>query len=138
MYAVIATGGKQYRVTEGALIQVETVEGEPGQQVEFEDVLFVGNEAGSQDDLPALDKVKVVGTILEQGRGDRIIVFKFKRRKMYRRKQGHRQYLTFLQIDQVSAGGKKSSEKSAALKPVDDAPQTTETTEKPEAEAGEE
>ena len=119
MYAVIATGGKQYRVTEGARIRVEKMEGEPGQQVEFGDVLFVGDDDGSQGKLPPVAKVKVIGTILDQTKGDKIVVFKFKKRKMYRRKQGHRQLLTSVQIDQVAAAKAPARKKKAASKPAD-------------------
>ncbi len=132
MYAVIATGGKQYRVTEGARIRVEKIDGEPGQQVEFGEVLFVGDEDGSRDKLPPPDKVKVVGTILDQAKGDKIVVFKFKKRKMYRRKQGHRQLLTSVQIDQVAAAKAATRKKKADSKSVKKEAQA------PAEEAGEE
>lgn len=113
MYAVIATGGKQYRVSEGDQIEIERVTGEPGEDIEFPDVLFVGSEEGSEADLPKPDKVKVVGKIVDQKKGDKVIVFKFKRRKMYRRKQGHRQLLTSVQIETISSGAAAAEKASA-------------------------
>ena len=101
MYAVIKTGGKQYRVTEGDLLKIEKVTGEVGESVEFEEVLMIAN--GEQIDVgrPVLPSTSVVGEIVEQGKGKKIIVFKSKRRKGYRKKQGHRQLYTLLKIKEI-------------------------------------
>lgn len=113
MYAIIETGGKQYRVREGDRIDVERLEGEAGETVAFEQVLFVGGES-PRVGSPAVDGARVSGTIVEQTRGDKIIVFKFKRRKMYRRKAGHRQYLTGVRIDQIDVPGVARKPKAEA------------------------
>jgi len=101
MYAVIKTGGKQYRVTEGDLLKIEKLTGEVGESVEFEEVLMIAN--GEQIDVgrPVLPSSSVVGEIVEQGKGKKIIVFKSKRRKGYRKKQGHRQLYTLLKIKEI-------------------------------------
>lgn len=101
MYAVIKTGGKQYRVTEGDLLRIEKVTGEVGEAIELEEVLMIAN--GEQIDVgrPVLTESRVVGEIVEQGKGKKIIVFKSKRRKGYRKKQGHRQLYTLLKIKEI-------------------------------------
>ncbi len=101
MYAVIKTGGKQYRVTEGDLLKIEKVTGEVGEAIEFEEVLMIAN--GEQIDVgrPVLTESRVLGEIVEQGKGKKIIVFKSKRRKGYRKKQGHRQLYTLLKIKEI-------------------------------------
>lgn len=100
-YAVIRTGGKQYRVSPGARLTVEKLVGEPGQQVEFAEVLMRGNGESVEIGAPLVDGAAVRGVILEQDRGPRILVFKKKRRKNYRRRMGHRQYETTVQITSV-------------------------------------
>ncbi|HSR66366.1 MAG TPA: 50S ribosomal protein L21 [Acidobacteriota bacterium] len=100
MYAIIRTGGKQYRVSEGDSIKVEKLDGEVGDSVDFEEVLMVGGDDGVQVGAPTL-KGKVSGTIAEQGRGKKVIVFKFKRRKMYRNRRGHRQDYTRVDIEKI-------------------------------------
>ena len=102
MYAVIETGGKQYRVSPGDVIHVEKLDGDAGSAVEFDKVLAVSTDAG----LRAGQEVagtKVRGTIQEQGRGDKVIVFKFKRKKQYKRTQGHRQSFTAVSISEILA-----------------------------------
>jgi large subunit ribosomal protein L21 len=97
-FAVIRTGGKQYRVTSGSVVTVEKLAGEPGQTVEFTEVLARG--AGPQVDVgtPLVDGARVTGVIVRQDRGERILVYKKKRRKNYRRRQGHRQYETTVRV----------------------------------------
>src|SRR5262249_44485155 len=101
MYAVIETGGKQYRVTPGEAVEIETLNGNVGDQVEFGRVLAgVGGEtvkAGS-----AADSVRVKGTIVAHGRGDKTLVFKFKRKKQYKRTIGHRQNYTRVAVDEIA------------------------------------
>ena len=101
MYAVIKTGGKQYRVAEGDLLRVEKIKGEVGAVVEFDDILMIVNGERVEIGRPILSDSKVVGEIVEQGKGKKIIVFKSKRRKGYRRKKGHRQQYTALKIKEI-------------------------------------
>ncbi len=115
MYAVIETGGKQYRVQPGDLIQVEKLTGGAGEQVNFDRVLLIGGES-VQVGGPSVAGATVTGTIVEQTKGSKIIVFKFKRRKMYRRKQGHRQKLTAVRIDEISQESGESGADAAASK----------------------
>ena len=101
MYAVIKTGGKQYRVGEGDLLRVEKIEGEIGEIVEFEEILMIANGERVEIGRPVLNDSKVVGEIVEQGKGKKVIVFKSKRRKGYSKKQGHRQQYTVLKIKEI-------------------------------------
>jgi large subunit ribosomal protein L21 len=101
-FAVIRTGGKQYRVTPNSVLKVEKLEAEAGATVTFHDVLAVGSEAGLTLGAPTVPGASVSATVLEQARGDKIIVFKKKRRQNYRRKRGHRQRLTVLRIGEIA------------------------------------
>jgi large subunit ribosomal protein L21 len=103
MYAVVQTGGKQYTVREGDLIQTERIEGEVGDLVELKEVLLVGGEKRFKIGTPKVSKARVVGKIVEQGKARKIVVFKMKRRKNVRRKRGHRQLYTKLMISQIKA-----------------------------------
>jgi len=99
MYAIFITGGKQYRAAEGETIFVEKLEGEAGQEVVFDQVLLVGDKVGT----PLVEGAKVTGTIEKQGKGKKIIVFKMKAKKNYRKKQGHRQAYTKVLINKIEA-----------------------------------
>ena len=101
MYAVISSGGKQYRVQEGDLLRVEKISGEVGDKVSFDKVLMYSDGENATVGTPLLEKASVNGHIVEQGKAKKIIVFKYKRRKRYRRKQGHRQQFTAVKIDQI-------------------------------------
>ena len=103
MYAVIRTGGKQYRVAPGDVLKIEKVAHENG-AVEFGEVLAVSGDAGSFEQ--SLDGAKVTGTVVGEGRGEKILVFKFKRKKQYKRMQGHRQSFTEVKINEVLVNGK--------------------------------
>jgi large subunit ribosomal protein L21 len=103
VYAIVRTGGKQYRVEAGATIYVERLEAPVGQKVTLEDVLLVGGEGEVRVGSPSIDKATVVGTVLDQGRDRKIRVFKFKKRKHYRRTRGHRQSFTALRIETINA-----------------------------------
>ncbi|HDS16544.1 MAG TPA: 50S ribosomal protein L21 [Proteobacteria bacterium] len=103
MYAVLRTGGKQYRVASGDLIEIERVAGEAGDTVEFAEVLSLIDDSEVKVGTPLLEGVLVKGEIVSQKRGDKILVFKSKRRKGSRKRQGHRQELTQLRITEVSA-----------------------------------
>jgi len=98
--AVIRTGGKQYRVSEGETLEVELLSGNPGDEVEFADVLLVGGDSPKVG-TPTVAGARVTAQIVGQGRGERQVVFKFKRRKRYKRKNGHRQYLTEVKITSI-------------------------------------
>ena len=100
-YAVVRTGGKQIRVSPGEAVRVEKLPGAVGDSVEFSDVLLVGGEEGARVGTPTVPGAKVVGTITGQDRGPKLIVFKMKRRKRYRRKQGHRQAYTEVRVDKI-------------------------------------
>lgn len=102
MYAVIVTGGKQYKVSPGDLLPVEKLAAQPGDTVEFDEVLMVGQDDGPLVDRAQLEGAKVIGRVEEQGRAKKVIVFKFKRRKGYRRKRGHRQYLSRVRINEIT------------------------------------
>jgi large subunit ribosomal protein L21 len=128
MYAVIRTGGKQYKVAENDVILVEKLDGEAGASIQLDDVLMVGDEDKTTVGTPTVEGASVAATVVEQGRGDKILVFKKKRRKNYRRTMGHRQDLTVLRITDILADGKKkaAAKKAApkkAEKPADDAPE---------------
>jgi len=100
-YAVIRTGGKQYRVSPGARLTIEKLVGDPGQAVEFSEVLLRGDGERVEIGAPLVDGAAVRAIIVEQDRGPRILVYKKKRRKNYRRRMGHRQYETTVQITSV-------------------------------------
>ena len=101
MYAIISTGGKQYKVSEGEIIRVEKIAGEIGAPVSFDRVLMFSDGETVKVGQPTLNNVAVTGHIVDQGKAKKVIVFKQKRRKGYRRKQGHRQQYTALKIDNI-------------------------------------
>ncbi len=103
MYAVFKTGGKQYRASTGDVIKVEKIEAEKGATVELDQVLMVGEGEDVKIGTPFLEGGKITATVVDQGRGDKIKVIKFKRRKNYRRKMGHRQYFTQIEITSIDA-----------------------------------
>ncbi|HVC56259.1 MAG TPA: 50S ribosomal protein L21 [Stellaceae bacterium] len=105
MFAVIRTGGKQYKVAKDDVIAVEKLDGEPGTTIELGDVLMVGDGADVTAGTPLLPGASVSAELVEQRRAAKIIVFKKKRRHNYRRKNGHRQYQTVLRITEIRAGG---------------------------------
>jgi large subunit ribosomal protein L21 len=103
MYAIVRTGGKQFRVEPGAAVRVEKLEGSVGDSIELSEVLLVGAEDGAKIGTPLVAGAKVVGTITAQGRGPKLTIFKMKRRKGYRRKAGHRQSYTEIRVDKIEA-----------------------------------
>jgi large subunit ribosomal protein L21 len=102
-YAVVRTGGKQYRVSEGDLVKVEKLAGSVGDSVTLADVLFVGGNGEVKIGSPLVANAKVVGEIVSQARAKKVLVFKKKRRKSYSRQHGHRQYQTTLKIKAIEA-----------------------------------
>jgi large subunit ribosomal protein L21 len=103
MYAIVETGGRQYRVSSGDRIDVEKLAGQVGDTVVLSTVLMIGQGAAVTVGTPTLAEARVEARIVAQKRGKKIIIFKHKRRKNYRRKQGHRQWLTSLQITEIHA-----------------------------------
>jgi large subunit ribosomal protein L21 len=101
-YAIIRSGGKQFRVEEGATVRVPTLDKQAGDRVELETLVIGGGEGGEvKIGAPAIEGAGVTGTVVDHGRGDKIIVFKKKRRKQYKRTQGHRQNYTTVKIDSI-------------------------------------
>ncbi len=105
MFAVVRTGGKQYRVRKNDVIKVERLAGEPGTAIDLDQVLMLDDGTAPTIGSPLVDGARVSATVLDQTRADKIIVFKKKRRKNYRRKHGHRQALTVLRITDILAAG---------------------------------
>jgi large subunit ribosomal protein L21 len=103
MYAIVRTGGKQYQVASGDQLRVEKLNGNVGDTIELDDVLMVVDEGNVTIGQPVVENAKVVATIAEQGRAKKVIVFKKKRRKGYRLKNGHRQSYTAIKINEISA-----------------------------------
>lgn len=101
MYAIIKTGGKQYRVEPGDTVRLEQLDVPVGETVTLEEVLLVGSGDGPRVGTPRVENAKVSGTVLEQGRGRKVRVFKYKKRKHYRRTKGHRQGYTAVRIDEI-------------------------------------
>lgn len=101
MYAVIRTGSKQYKVSPGDRITIEKLDVAEGESCVFDDVLLLSDEKGLVSDPAKLAKVTVNGTVVKQGRSDKTIVFKYKPKKGYRRKKGHRQQLTLVQVEDI-------------------------------------
>jgi len=113
MYAIIRCGGKQYKVSKGEQIVVDQVKGNVGDKFDITDVVMLRDDRVSVNNL---DKAKVVASIVEHFRGDKVIVFKYKAKKNYRRKFGHRSYLTKIQIEDIKAPKAKASKKEEAPK----------------------
>lgn len=103
MYAVVRTGGKQIRVSPGEAVWVEKLPGAIGEQINLEEVLLLGGEGEPQIGSPQVAGARVVATITGQGIGEKLVVFKYKRRKRYRRKQGHRQSYTQIRVERIEA-----------------------------------
>ena len=102
MFAVLNTGGKQYKVSQGDLIEVEKLESNTGDTVTLDQILMVGEGENVEVGSPYVSGCKVIGEVMEQGKGAKVIVFKKKRRKNYRRKNGHRQLFTQLKITKIT------------------------------------
>jgi large subunit ribosomal protein L21 len=103
MYAVVRSGSKQYRVEPGQRVRVERLDGAVGDTVELGEVLLIGGEGSARIGKPLLAGAKAVGKIVGQGRGPKLLLFKMKRRKNYRRKQGHRQSFTEILVDRIES-----------------------------------
>ena len=103
-YAIIRTGGKQFRVEPGRTYKIPSLDGKAGGEIEFTDILLGNTGKSVKTGVPALKGAKVTGEIVRHGRGDKIVVFKQKRRKNYARKRGHRQGFTEVRINDISLG----------------------------------
>ncbi|MGI5880302.1 MAG: 50S ribosomal protein L21 [Syntrophomonadaceae bacterium] len=101
MYAVIKTGGKQYKVNEGSILKVEKLEAQPGDRIKLDQVLMIGDDAGVKIGDPLVANASVTVEVLEQGRAKKIIVYKYKKRKNYHKKQGHRQPFTKIKVEKI-------------------------------------
>lgn len=106
MYAVVVTGGKQYRVLQGEVLRVEKLDVEAGQDVEFEDVLLIGDGDNVTVGTPLVSGAKVSATVKGHGRHDKVRIVKFRRRKHHRKQAGHRQHYTEIQITGIAGGSK--------------------------------
>ncbi len=112
MYAVVNSGGKQYKVQQGQILRVEKIPGDVGNPVTFDRVLMFSDGENVSIGQPALENIAVEGHIVEQGKAKKIIVFKYKRRKRYRRKKGHRQQFTAVLIDSITPKDSKAQQSS--------------------------
>jgi len=101
MYAVIQTGGKQYKVAEGEILKVEKLEGGAGDKLTLDQVLMIKDESGTRIGTPIVKDAQVTVEVIEQGREKKITVYKYKKRKNYRRKQGHRQSYTKIKVEKI-------------------------------------
>ena len=133
MFAVIKTGGKQYRVAPNDILRVEKLAGEPGETVALESVLMLETEAGVQLGTPLVEGASVAAEVVEQGRGPKLVVFKKKRRKYHRRRNGHRQDLTVLRVTEILTDGKKPTPSKAKTAKAAKAPSEAPAGEAPEA-----
>lgn len=125
MYAVVRTGGKQYRVEEGRTVKVERLAGEAGDAVELRDVLLLGEGADVTVGAPVIEGARVLGTIAEQGRATKVVVFRYKAKTRSRKKTGHRQAYTKLLVEDILGPGEEPKPKAAAeapAEPVEEAP----------------
>ncbi len=113
MFAVVKTGGKQYRVTEGDVIRVEKLAGETGSTISFDEVLMLGTEGDVTVGTPLISGASVKAEVLDQRKDKKIVVFKKKRRHNYRRTKGHRQEITVLRVTEIAAKAKKAAPKKA-------------------------
>ena len=115
MFAVIKTGGKQYRVAAEDVIAVAKIEAEPGEAVTFDHVLMFTNDSGTELGGPTVEGVTVAGEVVEQKRGPKVIAFKKRRRQNSKRKRGHRQDFTIVRITEILTGGARPTARSAVI-----------------------
>ena len=117
MYAIIESCGKQYKVTEGDVVFFEKLDAEEGKKITFENVVLVSEDGKVQIGNPYVKGIKVEGKVVSHGKGKKIIVFKYKAKKNYRKKQGHRQPYTKVEITGIKSGAKKATEKEETTAP---------------------
>jgi len=137
MFAVIRTGGKQYRVTPNAVLKAEKLDAEPGSTITFTDVLAVGGAGGLTVGSPLVPGASVTATVIAQDRLDKVIIFKKRRRQNSRRKNGHRQHVTVLRVAGFARDGEALVEAQAATAPLEPGPAAMEVVESLAVESGE-
>ena len=115
-YAVLQTGGKQYKVSEGSVIDIEKIEAAPETSVKFDQVLLLSQDGELQIGKPNLNDVSITAQVLEQKKGEKIRVAKFKAKARYRKVIGHRQLLTTVKIEKITAGSKKETKSKVSAK----------------------
>ena len=126
MYAVIETGGKQYRVQEGDVLTIEKLNVEAGDKVEFDKVLVLAKEGDLKVGAPYVEGAKVFGEVVENGKGQKVIIYKYKAKKDYRKKQGHRQPYTMVKIESLDGSAPKAAPAKAEEKAEETAESKTE------------
>ena len=126
MYAVIETGGKQYRVQEGDVLTIEKLNVEAGDKVEFDKVLVLAKEGDLKVGAPYVEGAKVFGEVVENGKGQKVIIYKYKANKDYRKKQGHRQPYTMVKIESLDGSAPKAAPAKAEVKAEETAESKTE------------
>ncbi len=126
MYAIVECGGRQYRAEEGGNLSVEKLPYEVGEQIELDNVLLLSNGAGVQIGQPSVSGASILATVVDQYRGKKIFVWKYKPKKRYRRRRGHRQYYTKLRIDTIVTGGSTPRQETKAVETKAVEPQKTE------------
>lgn len=115
MFAIVETGGKQYKVQQGSVLRVEKIEAAVGDQVVLDKILGVDSDGAFQVGTPYLSGARVTAEVLKQGKAKKILVFKYKAKKNYRRRQGHRQLFTELIVREISLGGQEETPTAAEL-----------------------
>ncbi len=126
MYAVIETGGKQYRVQEGDVLTIEKLNVEAGDKVEFDKVLVLAKEGDLKVGAPYVEGAKVFGEVVENGKGQKVIIYKYKAKKDYRKKQGHRQPYTMVKIESLDGSAPKAAPAKAEVQAEETAESKTE------------
>lgn len=114
MFAVLTTGGKQYRVEPGSELVIERVDGDAGSSITFDRVLLVGDGDDVTVGTPTVDGASVTGTVIGEALGPKLVIFKFKQKIKYRRRAGHRQHMTRVRIDEITAAGRTTKAESTA------------------------
>jgi large subunit ribosomal protein L21 len=117
MFAVIRSGGRQYRVAANDVIEIDRITGDVGDTIDFDQVLMLGGDGAAMIGSPTVAGASVAGEVVEHSRGDKVIAFKMRRRKNSRRSRGHRQHLTLVRITDILTDGKKAAPRKAAAKP---------------------
>lgn len=135
MFAVIKTGGKQYKVGKGDVLSIEKLEGEAGAEIRFDEVLLVGDGGSQTVGMPLVDGAAVTATVLEQAKDDKILVFKKNRRNRYKRTRGHRQRVTVVRIEDILPTGPKRKAAAKTAEAADAAKPAEETKAAPKAAA---
>ena len=133
MYAVIRTGGKQSKFAPNDVIVVEKLMADKGAMVQFDEVLMVGGEGNASIGAPLVAGAVVTARVLDQGKGDKVIIFKKRRRHNYRRTKGHRQHLTVLRVEEILTGGAKPSQPARLEAKAEGKPEAAEGESKPAA-----